>query len=203
MLELVRYDAMVNAIAECHKIDEVKELRDKALALEMYARQARNLDAERKASGVRIRAEIRAGELLKEMAANGERSSGRNLPNDMESQAVIPTLADLKISPTQSSRWQALAEVPKDQIEAALADPTKRPTTSGLLNKRQSNPKLDEDALWLWGRLREFEQRGYFDVDADPQYLFDEMTDAMQSDFCRIVPLMQAFFTTCERVCDE
>jgi len=194
---LVRYDAMLNAIAECHRIDEVKDFRDKALALQMYARQARNLDAERKAAGVRIRAEIRAGELLKEQAANGRRATrgGSNLQRES-----LPQLKDLGISETQSSRWQALAEVPKGVIDAALQDPIRIPTTSGLLNSGKREPKLNDEALWLWGRLREFEQRGYFD--ADPQYLFDEMTDAMQTDFCRIVPLMEAFFATCERICD-
>ena len=198
MEQMVRYDAMIHAIAECHSVDEVKDLRDKALALEMYARQARNLDAERKASGVRIRAEIRAGELLKEMAENGERATKGKPAADSKS----VTLKGLGISETQSVRWQALAEVPKEQIEAALADPLKRPSTSGLISLNKSpSPKLNEESLWLWGRLREFEERGYFD--ADPQYLLDEMTDAMQSDFRRIVPLMQAFFTTCERICND
>ena len=34
---LVRYDAMCAAIAEAHAIDEVKDLRDKAAALQAYA----------------------------------------------------------------------------------------------------------------------------------------------------------------------
>jgi hypothetical protein len=34
---LVRYDAMRQSIAEWHRIDEVKDLRDKAKALEAYA----------------------------------------------------------------------------------------------------------------------------------------------------------------------
>lgn len=40
-----------------------------------HARQARNLEAERQAANVRLRAERRAGELLKELArAQGERN---------------------------------------------------------------------------------------------------------------------------------
>jgi len=61
---LVRYDTMCRAIAECHRIDEVKELRDQARALEVYARRCRNEEAEHKAWEIHLRAERRMGELL-------------------------------------------------------------------------------------------------------------------------------------------
>jgi hypothetical protein len=63
MTQLVRYDAMCHAIAEAYAIDEVKDIRDKAIALEQYARQARNIEAERKAAEIRLRAERKCGEL--------------------------------------------------------------------------------------------------------------------------------------------
>jgi hypothetical protein len=46
---LVRYDTMCRAIEAAHEVDEVKDIRDKAVALEHYARQAQNTDAERQA----------------------------------------------------------------------------------------------------------------------------------------------------------
>src|SRR5260363_134205 len=64
---LVRYEAMCKAIAEYHRVDEVKELRDKARALEVYAQQARNTEAEDKAREIRNRAQRRMGELLREL----------------------------------------------------------------------------------------------------------------------------------------
>lgn len=62
------YERMVTAIAECERVDEAKDIRDKAVALEVYFRQAKNLEAERQAANVRLRAERRAGELMKELA---------------------------------------------------------------------------------------------------------------------------------------
>ena len=58
---LVRYDAMILAIDACVAVDEVKEIRDKARALEVYASQAMNRDSEQKAAAIRIRAERKAG----------------------------------------------------------------------------------------------------------------------------------------------
>ena len=42
------YDAMLNAITQAASVSEVKPIRDKAVAVQHYARQARNLEAERK-----------------------------------------------------------------------------------------------------------------------------------------------------------
>jgi hypothetical protein len=65
MSELVRYDAMCTAIAAAIEVDEVKDIRDRAMALACYARQAQNREAERRAMEIRVRAERRAGELFR------------------------------------------------------------------------------------------------------------------------------------------
>ena len=68
---------MISSIAECHRVDEVKDIRDRAWRV-APPRKAGNSDAEMRAMEVRMRAERRAGELLKETAANGERSGKGN-----------------------------------------------------------------------------------------------------------------------------
>ena len=59
--KLVRYDAMCRAIDAAYKVDEVKDIHDKAVALEIYARQAHNTEAEMQACEIRLRAERKAG----------------------------------------------------------------------------------------------------------------------------------------------
>jgi hypothetical protein len=93
-------------------VDEVKDIRDKAQALEIYQRQARNTDAEWKACEIRLRAERRCGQLLAEMEkARGARGNpgGQGATIVRSHDATTQSLADLGITKTQSSRWQKLA----------------------------------------------------------------------------------------------
>lgn len=71
-------------------------------------------------------------------------------------------------------RYQALANVPKETFDAHLADPVRKPTTNAIIAKAREQPKLDDNALWIWGRVRDFDRDGY--VDADPEALLEAMT---------------------------
>jgi len=189
---LVRYDAMCHAIAEAHQIDEVKDLRDKAMALEHYARQAQNLDAERKACEIRLRAERRAGELLRAGQEAGEiERRGGNRGNQYTGGNIAPVniakVADLGISPDQSSKWKKLADVPEDQFEDALRDPVTKPSTASIIRKLNGDTqRMNPAALWIWGRMRDFERDRIDNV--DPRELSGEMTETMAADMRRILP---------------
>jgi hypothetical protein len=197
--QLVRYDAMCRAIAEALAIDEVKDIRDKARAIEMYARQALNKDAERQAIEIRIRAEKRCGEMYAEAAkAVGSDYGGRQ---DLDGQRVLPsnpprTLADLGISKQQSSDWQKLAAIPREHFEADLADPMWRPSTAGLLEREEARerepiPQMrgDDDALWLWGILIDFKDRGLLGR-SPRELLATSMHDHMRSTLRELAPLI-------------
>jgi N6-adenosine-specific RNA methylase IME4 len=125
---LIRYDAARRALAEAHRIDEVKVVRNLAMAAQLYAKQAKDTDLITKATEIRMRAERRAGEILIEMAARKERAASKDtLARGREVATTgTPKLADLGINKTQSSRWQRLAALDSDAFEHKVGAASKR-----------------------------------------------------------------------------
>ena len=99
------------------------------LPLAKYAEQAKNTEAERKATEIRLRAERRAGEILEDMKETGQRRGSGGDYITSSPQATM--LSDLGISRDQAPKWQQLAAIPNHQFESSLRDPVTTPSTSG------------------------------------------------------------------------
>ena len=127
--QLTRYDAACRAVAEAHRIDEVKDIRDKAVALSAYAKQAKDGGLIAHATAIRKRAERRLGELMEDdrkagKLAKGARGGGRkNGPrgslNDPRDKA--PTLADQGVDKHLADRARKAAAMPEAKFEEQVA----------------------------------------------------------------------------------
>ena len=99
MNQLVHFENAKRELQLATNVDEVKDLRDKAEALRLYMKQAgESLWMQNQCAEIKVRAERRAGELLKATVKPGN----PQLSHDV----TIKTLPD-GISRKQSSRWQA------------------------------------------------------------------------------------------------
>ena len=164
---LVRYDAMCQAIDAAYRVDEVKDIRDKALALAVYARQAKNMEAERKASEIRLRAERWVGTLLGEASKNGQRDNGRGgNRRSPPPETILPTLSDYGITKTQSSQWQQLSGIPDAQFEAIIKR-VEKPTTNSVLTAavpvKKKVSRISAEARWLVALILDCKSCGVLD----------------------------------------
>lgn len=191
MNSLVRYDEAKRAVAEYKTVDEVKDFRDKALAIEAYAKQANDFDLERDAAIARVRAERRCGQLLLETEKAKPRGDNQYAKVDRSHQSTEApkTLAEMGVTKDQSSKWQQLARVPEREFEEAVSLPGAIPSTTHLLKKEdpKSSKRMNKDSLWLWGRLRDFENLFNQSL-AD---LKEEMTENMRRDVDVLIPQLR------------
>lgn len=105
---LAKYEAARAALAAAHRVDEVKSIRDKAQAMAAYAKQARDTQMVQWATEIKVRAERRCGEMLRDSASSGERAQrGRPANSD-----TTTRLSDLGLTRKQSERFQKLADMP-------------------------------------------------------------------------------------------
>jgi hypothetical protein len=106
-------------IAGCGNLDDLREIRDKAKAIQTCDRTRRaGVAAQQDAAEVVLRAERRLGELCKEVT--GGKAGGRAHRHDAPSNSVL--LQDLDITKAQSSRWQKLAAVPETVFKQHVID---------------------------------------------------------------------------------
>lgn len=129
---LALYEQARQALARVRDVDEAKDIRDKAVALEAYARQAKDRELQQWAAEIRLRAERRTGQLLRAMPKH----PGGN-PNLCSHAQGLAKLSSMGISHHESSEWQRLATLSDDEFEqyfrSAHPDDPVRYTTKRIL----------------------------------------------------------------------
>jgi len=126
--QLAHFEKAKRELALVTRIDAVKEIRDKAEALRVYTKRAgESLEMLNRCVEVKLRAERRAGELLQETDKNG---GGRlKKTSNTMLQVALPTLVELGLTRMQSSRWQAVANIPERIFEEHLQEKMARAKT--------------------------------------------------------------------------
>jgi len=134
---IVHFSTAYQELMLARDVDEVKAVRDKAAALQLYARQqGESLEMQNAIAEIKLRAERRAGELLAEI----ERDKGESKklrPRLIQSfSEYTNAIENAGIARTTAHRWQEIASIPEEKFEQHIAEKKSRGdelTSAGML----------------------------------------------------------------------
>jgi len=119
---IIKLEEATRNLAELKTVDEVKNIRDKAEALRVYSKQAGlGLESQNYVTEIKLRAERRAGELLKEIERVNP-SEARWYPDTAPKSGYEAALKENNLSPTKAHNWQKIATIPEERFEAHIAE---------------------------------------------------------------------------------
>lgn len=148
--KLAKYDAARKALAEAHRIDEVKDIRDQAIAMQEYARQAKDIELIGYATEIRLRAEREWGLRYKpEVKARptGANQHKKELQSRPKTEAQ-PTLKDMGVTKTQSSKWQGLAKLAPEKFEEKVQKAKTKAEDSTTSAPRHAKSEFTGENEW-------------------------------------------------------
>lgn len=184
------YDAAKSAA----RIATAKQAHDSILA------EAHRVQAN--ATFMRARAEMRLAEeydAAQDRGEIGQHGGNRQVssPETCKATEILPP-KDLH----EARRFRDAERSDPGVIQRALDGMIERgeePTRAALKREVFDKPKpkqMDPKALWVWGRLKDFEREGI--LSSDPDRLLSEMTDPMRADVRRLLPLVRGFIEDME-----
>jgi hypothetical protein len=191
----VAYDAAKSAA----RIIRAKEAHDSLIA-DVHRAQAHALN-------IRARAEMRLAEEYDAAQERGEVAKiGDNLPSVAAYNAKPATAAVLGIRRDEIHEARRLRDA--DRAEPGIVERTlngmiergEEPTRAALHREVIQNAKpvrvMDPAALWLWGRLKDFERDGI--LARSPRAILAEMTEPMRADVRRLLPMVRDYLSRME-----
>ena len=127
---LAQLEAAKTAIERATTIDEANEYRNQAEVLEVYYLRVESstILADR-CNEIKLRAERKIGEMLRQLDLSPGPSNGQSL-------------GDMDISRNQSSKWQRLATIPDETWEEAIQE---GPSEAALLRLAKALEKAQEE----------------------------------------------------------
>lgn len=214
-------DAAANRLAQAKTSAEVLEARDAASVAYDAAKSAGRIARAKKAHDEVISAVYRAqaDALEIESAAKrrladeydaaqdrGEVATGR--PKSISDGNTSATVADLGITSKEIHDARQFRDAERDEPGATrraldgIIERGEEPTRAAIRREitARPEPRVKDDSLWLWGRLRDFDNKGV--LDADPSALLLGMTHEMRADVRRLLPLVREFLEELEVRCE-
>lgn len=161
------YQSAKRALAECVRIDEVKDWSDKAIALACYAKQANDDQLLAMSNRIKARAVLRMGELFNEIEPKDKGGDRKSLEGRVSSDSRAQAASAAGISQDQRKQAQRIANLPRDEVEALIESETP-PTISALDNLARKHPAEMRATSVLLGEARSFSK---FCSETDPKGL--------------------------------
>jgi len=194
----IAYDAAKSA----GRLARAKEAHDTVLA-QVYRAQADALLIEARAK-MRLAEEYDAAQDRGEVAKLGTNQSDLGVSDGNTRPA---TAADIGISRKDIHEARQIRDAEKadpgvtartlNTLVERGEEPTKAKLNREIVKPKPAPKKImDQKALWLWGRLNDFDRDGI--LASDPTFLVSEMTEPMRADVKRLVPLVRAFLEQLE-----
>jgi 16S rRNA G966 N2-methylase RsmD len=125
-MKLIKYDAACRAVAEAKAVDEVKEIRNAAIAMAAYAKQAKDRGMEADAAEIRLRATRRLGEMMQAQKETVGLATGREgkrkslgLP---ENPSDRPTLESQGIDKNLAHEARTLGGMTEEEFEQQVEE---------------------------------------------------------------------------------
>lgn len=186
------YDAAKSAA----RMMRAKEAHD-TLVTEVHRSQAHAL-------AIRARAEMRLAEEYDAAQERGEvttRSDQNLLPEGkkVSAQDIGLTHKDIhdarKLRDAERSEPGVVQRTINSMIERG-EEPTRATLKREIMARPEPKKVMNPKALWLWGRLNDFERDGV--LRQEQQVLLDEMTPTMRDDVVRLLPIVRAYLEKME-----
>ena len=122
-MQLVKYERACRAIAEAKAIDEVLEIRNVAVAMKAYAKQANNHKLEADAIEIRMRAIRRMDQMRQEQASTIGLAKGKQSPKGFVKNPLgPPTLAEAGIGKNLAHEGRKLGALTEQQFEKTVKE---------------------------------------------------------------------------------
>jgi hypothetical protein len=143
--QLAKYDAACRAVAECKSVDEAKDIHHKAVAMAVYARQAKNKTLEADAKAIRMRALRKLDGLRRVQKKTMGLAKGGGGKHGRKRVTEKPTLASQGIDKNLAHRGRVLGAMSDEKFEEAVAD-ARLATTAPKLRKNATAKSFSQIA---------------------------------------------------------